>query len=109
MSETVADAPKLTIVQKLEQMGHQALDATEHAAVRLVGEVAVLDTSLHNLEASSPLVQMAIQSGLQSARNYGIPVDALEVVAEDVLAAAKAFAAGLAEPPASSAAGGTES
>lgn len=89
-----------SIVQKLEQLGHQALDAAEHAAVRLVGEVAVAETSLLKLEASSPLVKMAIDSGLQSARNYGIPVDGIIVAGEDVLALAKNFAAGLAQPPA---------
>lgn len=87
-----------TIIEKLETFGHEALDAIEHGAVWLVGMCATAETSLHNLIGSSSLVQAAIAAGEASATAHGIPVLAIENAGEAILAAAKSFAAGLAQP-----------
>lgn len=89
-----------TIIEKLETLGHEALDAVEHAAVWLVGKIATASQSLHDLEASDPLVGEAIQAGIASATAHGVPVAAIENAGDAVVAAAKTFAAGLAQPPA---------
>lgn len=88
----------MSLIETLEEKGHEALTAVEHAAAWLVGKVATADVSLHALEASSPLVAEAIAMGEASARAHGIPIDAIENVGEAVLDAAKALAAGLSQP-----------
>ena len=95
MSQTMP-AP-LTIVQKLEQIGHEGLDAVEHAAVWLVGNIAKAEASLTALTANSPWIEAAWQSGVASATAHGIPVVAIENVGEAILAAARQFADGLAQ------------
>lgn len=109
MSETnpapvpAADPAPLTIVQKLEQLGHKCLDAVEHAAVWLVGNVAKAEQSLATLTADSPWLQVAWASGVASATAHGVPVVEIENVGEAILTAAKQFADGLSQgapPPA---------
>jgi hypothetical protein len=97
MSTTTKPAP-LTIVEKLEQMGHEMLDAVDHAAVWLVGTVAKGEQSLATLAADSPLLQAAWQAGVASATAHGVPVTAIENVGAAILAAAKQFADGLSQP-----------
>jgi hypothetical protein len=95
MSEST---PDLSIVEKLEQLGHEALTAVEHAAVWLVGKLAVANASLHDLETTSPWLRSAWDAGLASATAHGVPVVAIENVGEAILTAAKEFAAGLSQP-----------
>jgi hypothetical protein len=90
--------PSMTIVQKLEQIGHEGLTAVEHAAVWLVGKVAVAEESLTTLTASSPLISEALAAGIASAEAHGVPVVQIENAGETVLAAATAFAASLSQP-----------
>jgi hypothetical protein len=97
MSPSTSTAP-LTIVEKLEQRGHDALTAVEHAAVWLVGTAAKSEQSLATLTASSPLLQAAWKSGVASAAAHGIPVTVVENVGEEILAEAKAFASALSQP-----------
>jgi hypothetical protein len=94
---TETPAP-LTIVEKLEQLGHEALDAVEHAAVWLVGTVAKGEQSLATLAAESPLLQAAWRAGVASATAHGVPVAAIENVGSVILEAARQFADGLAQP-----------
>lgn len=93
----------MTIIETLEAEGHKALTAVQHAAAWLVGTVATADTSLHALEATSPLVAEAIAIGEAAATAHGVPVAAIENAGEAVLAEAKTLAAGLAQPPATAA------
>ena len=92
MSQTVTPAPALTIVQKLEQLGHAVLDAVDHAAIRLVGFCATTEQSLQTLESNSPILKLVWDAGVASATAHGIPVAAIEDVGAKILAAAKAFA-----------------
>ena len=95
---SAATPAPLTIVEKLEQLGHEALDAVEHAAVWLVGTVAKGEESLTTLTESSPLLLAAWNAGVASANYHGIPVLAIENAGAAILAAARAFADGLAQP-----------
>ena len=88
----------MSIIEKLEQEGHQALTALEHAAVWLVGTVATAETGLHKLEADNPLLATAIQMGIASATAHGVPLTGLEALGNAVLDLAKDLAAGLAQP-----------
>jgi hypothetical protein len=97
MSTTTAAATP-SIIEKLETAGHEALDAVEHAAVWLVGKIAVSSESLHDLEAASPWVTQAWAAGVASAEAHGIPVTAIENVGAAILTLAKTFAAGLSQP-----------
>jgi len=101
MSQTVQHpAPaSLTIFEKLELYGASALSAVEHAAVRLVGDVASAETSLQSLAANSPLVQAAWAAGQASAVAHGVPLPMIEHAAEAVLAEAKNFVRALSQPP----------
>jgi hypothetical protein len=92
MSQTATPAPTLSIVQKLEQYGHEALTAVDHAAIRLVGFCATTEQSLANLTAESPILKLVWDAGVASATAHGIPVMAIENVFSQVLAAAQAFA-----------------
>lgn len=97
-STVAVDPAPLTVVQKLEQLGHEALDAVEHAAVWLVGTVAKAAHSLETLTADHPLLQAAWQSGVASATAHGVPVVAIENVGEAILTVARQFADGLSQP-----------
>jgi hypothetical protein len=97
MSATTPTAP-LTIVEKLEQFGHETLDAVEHAALRVVAYCASTETSLKAMTAAHPLLLMAWDAGVASATAHGIPVIAIENIGGAVLAAAQQFAAGLSAP-----------
>ena len=77
MSQTVTPAPALTIVQKLEQLGHAVLDAVDHAAIRLVGFCATTEQSLQTLESNSPILKLVWDAGVASATAHGIPVAAI--------------------------------
>jgi len=88
-----------TLFDKIETVGHEFLSAVEHAAAWLVGKVASADTSLHALEAASPLVAEAIAAGEASAAAHGIPVVAIEGAGETVLGLAKQLAGSLSAPP----------
>jgi hypothetical protein len=92
MSPTTAT---LTIVERLEQVGHEALTAVEHAAVWLVGKLATAETSLLALEADSPWLAEAWAEGVKSAEFHGVPVAAIENVGAAIMTAAVSFAAGL--------------
>lgn len=95
----------MTVITTLENLGHAMMTAAEHAAAWLVGTVAQGETALNALEADSPLVATAIAAGEASALAHGIPVPAIAVAGEEVLALAKDLAAGLAQPaPAAAAA-----
>lgn len=96
MSDTTAP---LTIVEKLEQLGHEALTAVEHAAVRAVGFAAKAETSLKTLLADNVYVRDLWDAGVASANAHGIPVTAIEDIAGEILAAAEAFIASLTQPP----------
>lgn len=96
---SATQAPKLTIIEKLEQYGHDALDQLEHGAAWLVGTVATADVSLHKLEADHPLVAEAIAAGEASLTARGIPVAEIENAGAVLLDLAKQLAAGLASPP----------
>jgi hypothetical protein len=87
-----------TIIEKLEQFGHEALDAVEHAALRVVAYCAATETSLQAMTAAHPLLLMAWDAGVASATAHGIPVLAIENIGAAVLAAAKQFVAGIAQP-----------
>lgn len=89
----------MSVITTLENAGHAALSAVEHAAAWLVGTVATAETSLATLKADSPLVAAAIAAGEASATAHGVPIAAIENVGEEVLAAAKELAAGLASSP----------
>jgi hypothetical protein len=88
----------MTIVTKLETLGHKALTAVEHAAVRLVGDVATDATALQDVLASSPMYQTAWAAGQASAVAHGIPVVAIEDAFTAVMAAAQQFVTSLKQP-----------
>lgn len=95
MSDTVQST---TIIEKIEDLGHEALDAIEHGAVWLVGTIATTASNLNKLEANHPLVIAAIAAGEKSAVAHGIPVQEIMDAGQAILTAAKQFAAGLAQP-----------
>ncbi len=95
---TATDAPRLTIIEKLEQFGHETLTDLEHAACRLVGDITMASTALDELEATSPLVRVAIDAGIASANAHGVPLTLLANAGEAVLALAKELAASLSQP-----------
>jgi hypothetical protein len=97
MSDPVVTAP-LTIVEKLEQLGHEALDAVEHAAVWLVGKAATTEASIETMVTGDPWLEAAWTAGVASATAHGVPVLAIENIGESILAAARQFAAGLTQP-----------
>lgn len=88
----------MTLVEKLEILGHQALDWTEHAAIRLVGECAEATTALQNVERSSPLFLAVCEAGKASAIAHGIPIVPIEDEFTAVMAKAQQFVAGLKQP-----------
>lgn len=88
-----------TLFEIIEAKGHTWLTAVEHAAVRLVGDVATAETSLSKIEESSPMFRDAWVAGQASAAAYGVPVMQIEGVFNAVMAAAKQFAASLSSPP----------
>jgi len=87
-----------TLFDKIENVGHEMLTAAEHGAAWLVGKVAVVATSLHDLEASSPLVKAAVDAGIVSATAHGIPVGAIESIGSEILELAKQLAGSLSAP-----------
>jgi len=89
----------MSIITTLEAEGHKALTAIEHAGAWLVGAVAQAEVSLLSLEKSSPLIAEAIAAGEASATAHGVPIVAVENVAEAVISAAKELASGLIAPP----------
>jgi hypothetical protein len=91
-------ATKLTIIQTLENYGHEALSLAQHGAAWLVGECAKGSTALAGLEASSPWIESAIQAGTAAANAHGIPMVALEGIGSEILALAKELANGLSAP-----------
>jgi hypothetical protein len=93
-----------TIIQKLETVGHESLDAVEHAAAWLVGKVAMCGESLQTLEKSSPLFAEAWTAGVTAAEAHGVPVVEVEDVFVAVMTAAKTLAAGLSQTAPSAAA-----
>jgi hypothetical protein len=88
----------MTIIERLEAAGHAALDWTEHAAIRLVGELADGVQALSDLAASSPLVAMAIQAGKASALAHGVPITAIEHEGEAVLNLAEELVGSMKQP-----------
>jgi hypothetical protein len=88
----------MTIIETLEAEGHAALSAIQHGAAWLVGKVATAETSLHALEAASPLIAEAVAAGEAAATAHGVPVQAIENAGELVLAEAKTLADGLSQP-----------
>jgi hypothetical protein len=98
MSTTTQPAAPVSIIEKLENFGHETLTAIEHGAVWLVGKLAVATDSLHALEADSPWLALAWNAGVASATAHGVPVAAIEDAGSAILAAAKNFAAGLSQP-----------
>jgi len=98
-TKTDTTAP-ISIITKLENFGHEALDAIEHGAVWLVGEVSQTTDSLHELGTTRPWLVEAWNAGLAAAEAHGVPLGAIsgiEDVGAAILAAAKTFAAGLAQ------------
>ena len=98
MSQTDPVPTKLTIIQKLELLGHEALSAAEHGAAWLVGKCAMGETALTGLLAYSPWLAAAEQAGIAAAAAHGVPVVAIEDIGSEILGLAKELAAGLAEP-----------
>jgi hypothetical protein len=89
----------MSIITTLENEGHKALTAIEHAGAWLVGAVAQAEVSLSSLEASSPLIAQAIAAGEDSATAHGVPIVAVEDGFNAVMTAAKELASGLTAPP----------
>jgi hypothetical protein len=89
----------LTIVQKLEQYGHEALTAVDHAAMRLVAFCATTEANLLTIEETYPFVKQALDWGNAAAAAYGLPMVPIENALASVLAAARAFADPPAMPP----------
>ena len=97
-ASVTAAAPRLTIIEKLEQIGHAGLTDLEHAAAWLVGTVATAEASLNSLAASSPLVAAAMAAGKASALAHNVDLTAIEDGGEIVLKLANELAAGLSQP-----------
>ena len=89
----------MSILDKIETQGREALTAVEHGAAWLVGEAAQYRTALADMEASSPMVADALAAGVAFAQAHGVPVVAIENAGAAVLAAAKAFAGELTTGP----------
>jgi hypothetical protein len=90
----------MSVINTLENVGHAAMTAVEHAAAWLVGTIATAETSLASLEATSPLVAEAIAAGEASAQAHGVPITAIADAGSAVLTAAKELAADLSSAPA---------
>ena len=90
-----------SILAKLEDVGRAGLTWVEHAALNLVGAVATAEQTVNSLEASSPLVKVAIDAGIAAAQSHGVPVGAIENAEEQVIAAASGVAAALRQTAAS--------
>lgn len=68
----------LTIVEKLEQFGHEALAAVDHAAMRLVAFCATTEANLLTMEETYPFVKQALDWGNATASAYGLPMVPIE-------------------------------
>jgi N-acetylmuramoyl-L-alanine amidase len=95
---TPAAPSTLTIIEKLETYGHEALTAAEHGAAWLVGECAKGETALTNLASTSPWITSAVAAGVAAATAHGIPVTAIEGLGSQILTLAMDLADGLAAP-----------
>ena len=69
-------------------------------AQKLLTLVASEERSIHNLEASDPLVGQALHLAASEAEHVGIPVRQIESVGSAVMAVAQAIASDAKVPPA---------
>lgn len=99
MSTTTTARSPLTIVEKLEQLGHETLTAIEHAAVQAVGWAAKEEASLQTLLKDNTFVRMVWDMGVASANAHGVPVTSIENIGEEIETAARQFIASLTAPP----------
>jgi hypothetical protein len=90
----------MSILAKIEIEGAQVLSFIEHGAAWLVGAAAAGKKDLSDLEASNPLVTVAVNAGIAAAEKHGVDVPAVENAAQSVLTLAQEIAAAAPAPAA---------
>lgn len=90
----------MSILTTLEADLATAWSSVQHGAIWLFGAASAAKQDLETMEASNPMVQMAVKAGEAVAEAHGVPIQQIETAADDVLAAAQAIAG--ASPPAAS-------
>jgi len=69
------------------------LDSTVHnAATKLLALAAGAQSSIHSIEASSPLVKAALDMAVSEAAANGVPIPMIEQLGSDVLSIAQTVA-----------------
>ena len=90
----------MSLLDTIKADGAAAISAVQHGAAWLVGAATEAQQDVAEMEKDSPLVQAAVTAALGAAREHGIPAAQITTTAEDVLALAKAVAAGGSATPA---------
>lgn len=85
-TKTAPPVAAMTIVEKLEELGHEALTVEEHAAAWLSGRIIAGETTFVALKAASPLFAMAVNSAIQSVTvHLGVTPAVADVAFEAVM------------------------